>query len=122
MYFDTRVDKHMYTYPPVGWASLPSDKDKIIELQAKIIQLLNENKELKEELGLLKKKKHSQQIKTGLAVAKAKGKGPGRPKITLATETEILRARLDGKGMIAIAKEVGVGVGTVQRVLKKVSK
>ena len=43
----------------------------------------------------------------------------GRPKVHPKVECAILRARKQGKGMLRIAKEVGCGVGTVQRVVKE---
>lgn len=58
-----------------------------------------------------------ERVKAGLARAKAKGTKLGRRKITSAKEKAILKARAEGKGIIKIAKEVGVGVGTVQRVV-----
>jgi len=60
-----------------------------------------------------------ERVKAGLERARAQGKVLGRPKILPKTEREILRARKAGKGMLAIAKEVGCGVDTVQRVLNE---
>ena len=61
-------------------------------------------------------------VKAGLLRARAEGKILGRPKISASTEAAILKARSDGKGMLAIAREVGVGSGTVQRVLRQSSR
>jgi len=58
-----------------------------------------------------------ERVKAGLARAKAQGKMLGRPKVSKTKERAIMLARAEGKGMIKIAKEVGVGVGTVQRVV-----
>jgi DNA invertase Pin-like site-specific DNA recombinase len=55
-------------------------------------------------------------VNAGLARARAAGIRLGRPKVSMAVETAI-RARLtDGAGMLKVAKELGVGTGTVQRV------
>lgn len=56
-------------------------------------------------------------VKAGLD--RARGKTLGRPKIPPKAERAIMRARERGTGMIAIAKEVGCGVGTVQRILNE---
>ena len=47
----------------------------------------------------------------------SQGKKLGRPKISAKVEQAIRDARAEGMGMIKIAREVGVGTGTVQRVL-----
>ena len=57
-----------------------------------------------------------QRINAGLKRAVEQGKQLGRPRIAPELEKRIqdlLRAK---KGMLAIAKEVGVGSGTVQRI------
>jgi DNA invertase Pin-like site-specific DNA recombinase len=57
-----------------------------------------------------------ERVIAGLSRAKAEGVTLGRPKVANTTEAEI-RARLaQGHGMIKVAKALGVGVGTVQRV------
>ena len=48
--------------------------------------------------------------------AKAQGKVLGRPRIDEATEKAIRRELNKGTGIRAVARKVGVGVGTVQRV------
>lgn len=60
-----------------------------------------------------------ERVRSGLATAKAKGRVGGRPKVSPEIEEAIRSIRTNDptKGMIKIAKEVGVGVGTVQRVL-----
>jgi DNA invertase Pin-like site-specific DNA recombinase len=47
----------------------------------------------------------------------AQGKRLGRPKVPASVERSILGTRAAGKGQLAIARELRVGVGTVRRVL-----
>ncbi len=56
-------------------------------------------------------------IKAGLARARAQGKRLGRPPVPPEVEQAIRDARAEGKGMLKIARELGVGTTTVQRVL-----
>ncbi len=58
-----------------------------------------------------------ERVNSGLARAKAQGKRLGRPPISSKIEGEIRTARKEGKGILRIAREIGVGSGTVQRVL-----
>jgi DNA invertase Pin-like site-specific DNA recombinase len=58
-----------------------------------------------------------ERVCAGLAKARAKGKRLGRPKVPLSVERSIQAARAAGKGQLAIARELRVGVGTVRRVL-----
>ena len=58
-----------------------------------------------------------ERVKAGLKRARANGKTLGRPRIGAAIERTIARDRRNGKGIHAIAKEVGVGTGTAQRVV-----
>lgn len=58
-----------------------------------------------------------ERVKAGLARAKADGTKLGRPKVGGSTEAAIRALRADGKGIQKIAKELGVGVSVVQRVL-----
>ena len=58
-----------------------------------------------------------ERISAGLQRAKAEGKKLGRPRIPVETEQAIRRARAQGKGILKIAREVGVGTATVQRVI-----
>ena len=60
-----------------------------------------------------------ERVRAGLSRAKAQGKTLGRPKIPPRTERAILKARQKGTGIIAIANQVGCGVGTVQRILNE---
>jgi DNA invertase Pin-like site-specific DNA recombinase len=56
-------------------------------------------------------------VNAGLKRAKAAGKVLGRPKIDEKVEATIRRAiQKGGKGLLKIAKEYGVGSGTVQRI------
>jgi DNA invertase Pin-like site-specific DNA recombinase len=62
-----------------------------------------------------------QRINAGLKRAIDQGKQLGRPRISPEVEKQIqdlLRAK---KGMLAIAKEVGVGSGTVQRIAREMA-
>ena len=47
------------------------------------------------------------------------GKPHGRPANLANPEPLVLKARAEGKGMITIAKELGIGVSTVQRIVKQ---
>ncbi len=58
-----------------------------------------------------------ERIKAGLARAKANGKRLGRPRVLPEVEMAVLAARSQGKGMNKIARELGVGVSTVQRIV-----
>lgn len=60
-------------------------------------------------------------VRSGLARARAhgtkSGRPIGRPRISAAVEDRIRRARRKKHGMLKIARDVGVGVSVVQRVL-----
>jgi len=58
-----------------------------------------------------------ERINAGLARARAQGKTLGRPTIDSKTERRIKQLRAKGNGMLKIAKQLGVGTSTVQRVL-----
>ena len=60
-----------------------------------------------------------ERVKAGLERVKASGKKLGRPFVSAEVEQAIRDARAQGKGMLKIAREVGVGSGTVQRVLRE---
>lgn len=62
-----------------------------------------------------------ERVKAGLNRAKTEGKTLGRPRVSKDVELSIIQARQDGKGIREIAQEVGVGVGTVMRVLQQAS-
>ena len=59
----------------------------------------------------------SDRVKAGLERARLQGKKLGRPKVPSKVEQAILAARAEGKGIRRIAGQLGVGVGTVQRVI-----
>ena len=58
-----------------------------------------------------------ERVKAGLARAKAQGKRLGRPPVSARIEYRVRQARKKGMGIKRIADHVGVGVGTVQRIL-----
>jgi DNA invertase Pin-like site-specific DNA recombinase len=59
-----------------------------------------------------------ERVRAGLARAKAEGKRLGRPRVGEATEDAIRRAlqRKDRPGILKVAKELGIGTSTVQRI------
>jgi DNA invertase Pin-like site-specific DNA recombinase len=57
-----------------------------------------------------------QRVRAGLKRAAEKGHFPGRPKIDEALERRIWTQLGAGKGILKVARELGVGTGTVQRV------
>lgn len=57
-----------------------------------------------------------ERVNSGLARARAQGVKLGRPKVAGAVEDRIRELRRGGAGIKAVAKRLGVGVGTVQRV------
>jgi DNA invertase Pin-like site-specific DNA recombinase len=59
----------------------------------------------------------SERVKAGLARAKANGKRIGRPRVSTDIEEQIRQLRSQGIGLLRIAKSVGVGTSTVQRVV-----
>jgi DNA invertase Pin-like site-specific DNA recombinase len=58
-----------------------------------------------------------ERVKAGLARARKDGKKLGRPMVSSETERKIREARQKGHGKLKIARTLGVGVSTVQRVL-----
>jgi DNA invertase Pin-like site-specific DNA recombinase len=58
-----------------------------------------------------------ERVCAGLEKARAKGKRLGRPQVPPEVEDAIRAARAAGKGQLAIARDLGVGVSTVRRVL-----
>jgi DNA invertase Pin-like site-specific DNA recombinase len=60
-----------------------------------------------------------QRIRAGLRRAVDAGKHLGRPKIAPALEKRIQAQLRDGKGMLAIARALGCGTSTVQRVARE---
>jgi DNA invertase Pin-like site-specific DNA recombinase len=61
-----------------------------------------------------------ERVRAGLARVKAEGKQLGRPKVDKETETAIRNAlaRKDRPGILKIAKDLGVGTSTVQRIAR----
>ena len=58
-----------------------------------------------------------ERVKAGLSRAKAQGKTLGRPKVTKNVEKAVLSAREEGTGKRKIARQLGIGVSTVNRIL-----
>ena len=58
----------------------------------------------------------TERVRAGIASAKSKGKHCGRPRIKEAKENAIRAALADGKGICRTARDIGVGVATVQRI------
>ena len=58
-----------------------------------------------------------ERVRAGLERARAQGKRLGRPRVSASIETEIRRRRAQGMGIHKIARDVGVGVSVVQRVV-----
>ena len=59
-----------------------------------------------------------QRIKAGLKRAIAQGVKLGRPKIDSATERKVRNQLAKGVGILKVAKSLGIGTGTVQRIEK----
>ena len=55
-------------------------------------------------------------MKTGLSRARARGKRLGRKRVSPETEDVVRRLLSSGKGILKVAREVGVGVSVVQRI------
>ena len=60
-----------------------------------------------------------QRIKAGLKRAVAQGVKLGRPKIDSATERNVRKQLAKGVGILKVAKSLGIGTGTVQRISKE---
>lgn len=58
-----------------------------------------------------------ERVKAGLKRAKAEGKVFGRPRVGAAVEAKVKALRKEGRGIMAIAKQLGLGNGTVQRIV-----
>lgn len=61
-------------------------------------------------------------VRDGMALAKKKGTQIGRKKLSKSISLEILSLRSQGKGINLIAKTLGVGNGSVARVIKEEEK
>jgi DNA invertase Pin-like site-specific DNA recombinase len=57
-----------------------------------------------------------QRISAGLGRAKAQGKRLGRPKVPSAIECRAQHHLAKGMGILKVAKTLGLGTGTVQRI------
>jgi DNA invertase Pin-like site-specific DNA recombinase len=57
-----------------------------------------------------------QRVRAGLKRAIAQGAQLGRPKIDAAVERKVQRQLAKGTGMLKVAKSLGIGTGTVQRI------
>ncbi len=57
-------------------------------------------------------------VKAGLKRAKAEGKTLGRPRVSIAVEKKVLALRRKGDGMRRIARTLGIGNCTVQRIVQ----
>ena len=57
-----------------------------------------------------------QRIKAGLKRAIAQGVKLGRPKIDSATERKVRKQLAKGLGILKVARSLGIGTGTVQRI------
>ena len=62
-----------------------------------------------------------QRVYAGLKRAVAQGKQLGRPRIDAAIEKRIQAQLRTGKGILKVARELGVGSGTVQRVKQEMA-
>ncbi len=60
-----------------------------------------------------------ERVMAGLARARKQGKRLGRPRVSAKTERAILKARKGNVGFNHIARDLGVGSSTVQRVLRE---
>ena len=60
-----------------------------------------------------------QRVKAGLKRAVAQGAKLGRPKIDSATERKVRKQLAKGIGILKVAKSLGIGTGTVQRISKE---
>ena len=60
-----------------------------------------------------------ERVNAGLSRARAEGKKLGRPRVGADLEGRVRELRSAGKGVKAVARELGVGVGTVQRIDKE---
>ena len=57
-----------------------------------------------------------QRVKAGLKRAVAQGVKLGRPKIDSTTERKVRKQLAKGMGILRVAKALGIGTGTVQRI------
>lgn len=57
-------------------------------------------------------------VRAGLARARAQGKRLGRPTVSVVVVREVEARRREGTGIVKIARDLGIDVGTVQRIVK----
>lgn len=62
-----------------------------------------------------------ERVNAGLARAKAAGKRLGRPKVGPDIEAAVAARLAEGAGILKVAKEIGVGSGTVQRIRREMA-
>jgi DNA invertase Pin-like site-specific DNA recombinase len=62
-----------------------------------------------------------QRVKAGLKRAVAQGKRLGRPMVDSALERKAQRELREGHGILKVAKAVGLGTGTVQRIKREMA-
>lgn len=60
-----------------------------------------------------------ERVKAGLKRARAEGRKLGRPRVDGKVTAKVLALRREGKGMRKIARELGIGNATVQRILEE---
>jgi DNA invertase Pin-like site-specific DNA recombinase len=58
-----------------------------------------------------------ERVKAGLRRAKAQGRTLGRPKVSRKVEAAVIAAKADGVGKRKTARQLGIGVSTVSRIL-----
>ena len=58
-----------------------------------------------------------ERVRAGLARARAQGRKLGRPMVSAETVAAVRAIRATGKGMLSIAKQLGIGTATVQRIV-----
>jgi DNA invertase Pin-like site-specific DNA recombinase len=58
-----------------------------------------------------------ERVKAGLKRVRAEGKVLGRPRVSASIGTKVLALRGSGRGMRRIARELGIGNCTVQRIV-----
>ena len=63
----------------------------------------------------------TERINAGIARAKAAGKHCGRPRVTTPVENRIRKLLRARKGILKVAREVGVGTATVQRIKQEMT-
>jgi DNA invertase Pin-like site-specific DNA recombinase len=59
-----------------------------------------------------------ERVRAGLARARAQGRKLGRPRASAETTDAVRAMRATGKGMLSIARHLGIGTATVQRIVR----